>query len=93
MMDGEKRGKAYPFGAAAALGRVGRVYSGATERKYRVSEDEEWFEEAATKELIPWFRTCWLAAGGKAFVHRAMLAPHDARKRLNLAKGSWTARG
>lgn len=93
VMDGEKRGKPYPFKAAVAMKKVGRVYLVSDEKKFRVDEDEYWFEDEAAKELIPWFQKCWAAAGGKKFKHRARLAGHDTAKRLDLVSGKWTRDG
>lgn len=93
VMEDDKQRKAYPFKVPQSLIKSKRIYPAALEKKFRVNEDEYWFDDAACKQFIPWFHACWLKAGGKKFPFRARIAGHDSSKRFDLVRGKWTRDG
>ena len=87
--DSDPDASMYPLQQVDPLVQVSRFCPKSLLSDFAITPDDYWHELATEAELIEWFHHCWLAAGGEAFRYRAMIAPHDVARRLDLRTGRW----
>jgi hypothetical protein len=82
-----------PSFADSTLVDVGHIYSEELEDTFAAHYPEVDTWAIASDELLSWFATHWLNAGGAAFPLVATIAHHDAAEELNLKSGTWQRSG
>lgn len=66
----------YPTSIDPGLLVIPHVYTREDERRFENVDDRDLFTLAG-EALIPWFRRCWLLAGGAGFARSATIGLHD----------------
>jgi hypothetical protein len=83
-------GKAqYPTNVDPGLLEIDGVYSRSFEKDFAARDPELDYMTEAGKTLVPWFATCWYAAGGPVFPRPAYIGLHDDSTRYDLASNRW----
>ena len=85
-VDGEAQ---YPTSVDPGLLEIDEVYPRSFEEDFAARDAALDYMTAAGEALVPWFATCWRAAGGLAFPRPAYIGLHDDSARYDLASGQW----
>jgi hypothetical protein len=68
---------------------IDEVYPRSFEEDFAARDPELDYMTEAGKALVPWFATCWHAAGGPAFPRPSYIGLHDDSTRYDLVSGRW----
>lgn len=85
-VDGEAQ---YPTNVDPGLLDIDEVYPPSFEEAAALRDPALDYMTEAGKALVPWFATCWRAAGGLAFPRPAYIGLHDDSARYDLTIGKW----
>ncbi|MBN8599317.1 MAG: hypothetical protein J0L78_16725 [Planctomycetes bacterium] len=80
----------YPFPLVSAISNLSKLMPEDFGQRFVQQDSDRDFEleEIIAKLLIEWFADCWTQAGG-SFLHRAVIAIHDAPEMFDLVAGGW----
>ncbi len=93
VIETDRAASGFPLRWINPLIKVTRLCPDSFLRRFGITDDDYWYVPVAELVLIKWFHRCWIAAGGRQFPYRAIIAPHDTTRRFNLRSGRWTRTG